>query len=398
MKRYIRLLSLLLLLLPLTGCWDRVEVNDVAIVDVVGIDKAPNGLLLTVSIVVPELAAPGKGDGAGSKGEGATVIFSAEGETVMDASMQIQERLSRQLFWAHARALVLGEEYARAGVRSALDFWSRHREPRLRMKVAVTPGSAREFVQAKPALEHLLSEAIRETINQRLQTDVTVKEFLGWLRSETEEAFAPRVTTVRRSKGQDALISGTALFRDDRLIGWLSDQQTRGLLWLRGEIRTSVATIPIPAGGSVSVKLIRSRTQIKPEFQNGKLKRIRAIVAVEDDVYESSAPIDLGKVEIVQTIQGMLAKEIKERITLTVETLQKQFGVDVVEFGDAVYRAAPRLWEAGLKRRWADEFRQVPVEVEVTARVKRTGELAAPLGIEEQRVKKSPKEMLQRKE
>lgn len=394
MRRIITLLSIVILVLPLTGCWDRLEVNDVAIVDVVGIDKSPKGLLLTVAIIVPEVAAPGKGAGSGGdgKGQGALVNFSAEGISVMDASIKIQERLSRQLFWAHARVLVIGEEYARSGVRPALDFWSRHREPRRRMKVTVTPGRAHEFIEGRPALEHLLSEAVRENINMRLQTDVEMKDFVRWLRSKTEEPYAPRVTLFKRATGQDALISGTALFRDDRMIGWLNDRETRGLLWLRGDVRTSVVTVQIPSGGHVSLKLIRSKTRIKPMVQNGKL-RIKVNVEVDDDIYESSAPIDLGKVEIIELIQELFGKRVKERIEETLGLLQNQFGVDVIGFGDAVYRAAPRLWEGGLRERWEDEFRKVPIEVNVIARVKRTGENAAPLNVEKQKVKKNPKEL-----
>lgn len=402
MTRYIQLLLLLLLTLPLTGCWDRLEINDMAIVDVVGIDKAPKGLRLTISVIVPERAAPGNqtgggGGGDGNKGTGSVIIFDAEGESVMDAAIRIQERLSRRLFWAHARVLAIGEEYARAGVRPALDFWSRHPEPRLRMKIVITPGKAAEFVQGRPALEHLLSEAVRETINLRLQSDVNINQFVNRLRSTTEEPFAPRVTLYKRPSGHDALVRGTALFRDDRLIGWLTDKETRGLLWLRGEVRTSVTTIDIPSGGRLSMKIIRSKTELKPYFKAGKL-HVKTMVDVEDDIYESSAPIDLGKVEIVSTVQGMMEQEIKGRIESTLTKLQKEFGVDAIGFGDAVYRAAPRLWEGGLKHRWAQAFRELEIEVEVTARVKRTGELAAPLSVDKEKVKKSPQEMLQKKE
>lgn len=397
MKRRLYLLLFLLLMLPLTGCWDRLEINDVAIVDVVGIDKSPKGLLLTVAIIVPEVAAPGKGVADGGKGTGAVVSFSAEGETVMDAAIKIQEHLSRRLFWAHARVLVFSEAYARSGVRTALDFWTRHREPRRRIKIAITPGSAREFVEAKPALEHLLSEAVRETINLELQTNVEMKEFARWLRNKTEEAIAPRVALVKRPTREDALVSGTALFRDDRLVGWLDDGETRGLLWLRGEIRTGVVTLKIPSGGQVSLRLIRAKTRIKPAFTNGKV-RFKVQVEVEDDISESSAPLDMGKVEIVNAIQELLRERVKERVEQTLHRLQKEFGVDAVGFGDAVYRAAPRLWEGGLKDRWAEEFRQVPIEVIVTARVARSGEVAAPLTVEERQVKRTPQEMMRSEE
>lgn len=392
MIRYRAVLLLLLCIPLLAGCWDRMEVNDLAIVDLVGVDAAEEGLRLTVTVVVPtraQISPSAGGGGAGGEGPPA-VIYSAEGESVMNAMMKIQERLSRRLFWAHVRALIIGEEFARSGVRPALDFWSRHREPRLIMQVAVTPGQASDFLAASPRLERLLSEAVRETINMRMQVKVTMKDFLGSLRSETEEPIAPRVQLVSAEGGQDAEVSGTALFQDDRLVGWLGDSETRGLLWLRGEITTGVATVDVPSGGKVSMMLIRARTSTRPDFSTGRLRMIVEIVA-EDDVYESSAPLDLGKEETVLFVEELLRKDIQQRARETVERVQREFAVDVFNFGDAVRRAAPLRWEGGLKQRWAEVFPNLPVEIVVSAHVRRTGEHSAPLGAEKEQIKSDPK-------
>jgi spore germination protein KC len=226
---------------------------------------------------------------------------------------------------------------------------------------------------------------------------VTIKQFLGWLRSETEEPFAPRVTIAKRPKAQDVVVEGTALFRDDRMVGWLSDAETRGMLWLRGDVKTGVATAAIPAGGRVSFMMIRSRTKLKPDFSSGRL-RMKAMIEVEDDVYESTALIDLGKVEVIHAIEELLRKDIEERIKRSLATLQQRYDTDVLGFGDAVRRAAPRKWERDLKKRWAEEFRQIPVDLSITTRVRRTGEHSAPLSTEKKRIKSTSKDVLKPKE
>lgn len=404
MKRYAGAILLLLLMPLLGGCWDRMEVNDLAIVDMVGVDSAESGVRLTVSVVAPARpqASAGTGGGGGEAeqgggGGGAAVTYTAEGESIMNAMTKIQEKLSRRLFWAHTRVLVLGEAYARAGVRPALDFWSRHREPRLLMQIAVTPGEASEFLKSRPKLERLLSEAVRETINMRMQTAVTLKDFLGSISSDTEEPVAPRVALVPDEGGSQALVSGTAVFHDDRLIGWLSDAETRGLLWLRGEVATGIATVKVPSGGSVSMMLIRGSTAVRPEFRAGRL-RMHAEFVAEDDVYESSATIDLGKDETVRVIQELLRQEVESRIRDTLKTVQQDFGVDIIKFGDVVRRNAPVQWEGGLKQRWPELFPTVPVDLVVTAHVRRTGEHSAPLSAEDRDIKAKPQEILKPRE
>lgn len=386
----------------LAGCWDRLEVNDLAIVTLVGIDQAAAGVRLTVNVVVPARAQMGPGGGGGGGGdnrERSTAVYSAEGETIMDALAKVQEQVSRRLFWAHARVLVFGAEYARAGVGPALDFWSRHREPRLLMQVAVTPGQALEFLQAQPELERLLSEAVREITNLRLQLVTTVKDFLIALRSPGEHPVAPRFELVPAVPGgpeREVRVTGTAVFRGDRLVGWLDDAETRGLLWLRDEMETGTVTVDVPGGGKVSLQLIRGKTVVRPEFDGHRLRLVVSI-RTEDDIYESSVPLDFGKAETIRVIEGLLARDLRQRIRPVLDRVQREFRVDILKFGDAVRRGAPLLWEADLQERWAEEFPQVPVDLEITAHVRRTGEHSAPLGAKEKEIKARQKELMRGK-
>lgn len=391
---------LFLLLVPyLTGCWDRLEVNDLAVVDMVGLDQSKSGIRLTVSVVVPDrMKATSADGGGGGKGGGASpnVIYTAEGESVMNAISKVQERVSRRLFWAHTRLLVLGEEFARSGVRPGLDYWSRHREPRLRIQVAVTPGRAADFLQARPRLEKLLSDAVRETLISHIQAEVTLNDFLDAIRSDTEQPIAPRVTLIPASGGQDALVSGTAIFREDRLLGWLDDADTRGLLWLRGQMETGVATIRIPSGGTVSMMLMRGHTTVRPEFQSGRLRLVITAVA-DDDLYESSAPIDLGDPETIHVIEQLLGQDVQSRMQSALRRLQREFGVDSARFGDVVWRRYPVQWQRQLKAQWPELFTRLPIEVRASAHVRRTGGLSAPLSVKKGRVKSTPKELLRTK-
>lgn len=395
------LILLLVATLCLTGCWDRQEVNDLAIVDLVAIDKAPQGLRLTVSVVVPSKAAmatgDGGGDGGGSKTAGPAALYSAEGETIMDASVKLQKRLSRRLFWGHTRTLIIGEAFARSGVRPAFDFWSRHREPRLRMQVAVTPGLAEAFIKARPRTERLLSEQVREAINMRLQANVTIGEFLGWLRSEIQQPFAPRLTLVTQREGSDVLITGTAIFQDDKMVGWLDDAQTRGMLWLRDEVQQAVVTVPISSGGKVSMRLIHSSSKIRPALVGGEL-RMRAHFEIDSDIYESTAQIDLSDPEVVLLLEEYLRRDVMERAQAALRALQQTYGVDALGFGAQVHRLMPRLWEGGLKQRWPTVFRDLPVEISVSAYLRRTGEHGPPLGATQRQVQSQTQELLKSKE
>ena len=401
MARRVILLMLGVALL-LTGCWDRMEINDLGIVTMVGIDRAEAGVRLTVGVVVPAPTsgqqAKGGGGRGGGVGGGRAIAYSAEGATVVDAMTRLQEKVSRRLFWAHARVLVFGEEYARQGLTPALDFWTRHREPRLLLQVVVTPGEAAEFVQLQPRLERLLSEAVRETVNLRLQTRVLLRDLVEDLRDSPGHAIAPRAELVPgQPEGYDVSVSGTAIFRKDQLAGWLDDRETRGLMWLRSEVQTGTMTVRLPDIGPVSLNVIRGHTAVKPVLAGGRL-RMSVAVTADLDVVESGAPLDWSKEETARKVEGFAERSLRQRITGTLRKLQDEYRVDAVNFGEAVKRGLPALWESNLKNRWDQVFPTLPVDLHVTVLIKRTGEHSAPLGVPEKQVQKGQKQLMKQKE
>lgn len=379
-----------------TGCWDRTEVVDLAIVDVIGIDKAPDGVRVAIDLVIPGQAqAP---PGTPRPRDRAEELYADTGRTLTDAMFKIQLQVPRRLFWSHARILIIGEEYAREGIRPVLDFWSRHREPRLGLLVVVTPGQATDVLQHRPTLERLLSESLRETLNLRLQVRTSLLDVLLRLRSPGEHPVAPRLELVPGVNGEaDVKITGTAIFREDRLIGWLDVHETRGLLWLRDEITTGAVTVKLPGSSDLSVQLVRARTTVHPELVDDRL-RMAVLIEAEHDVYETAASIDLDKEETIEILQQLLQKELREQIRPVLDKVQHQFRVDVLKFGDAVRRGAFLLWEGGLKRRWDQEFPRVPVDLSVTAHIRRVGQHGAPVGARKEQIKEAQGQLVEGKE
>ena len=72
------LLGLILLMMPiLSGCWSRIEVNDLAFVTAAGIDKMEDGKIrLALQVAIPRmLSAAGQGGFGGEKGIGTETVW-----------------------------------------------------------------------------------------------------------------------------------------------------------------------------------------------------------------------------------------------------------------------------------------------------------------------------------
>lgn len=384
-------ITCLVFTLLLTGCWDRTEVNDLAIIKAVAVDKTESGLLLTMRVFSPK-----KGKTGGSENGMMTELFAAEGSSIAVAARNLQRKLSRRLFWAHAGPLIIGEELAREGVLSVIDFWSRFSEPRLSTYVIIAPGEAQDLIKATPTLERILSEALREIINMNHAVPTRMRDFLGALRTAGDNPVAPRferVPAVTGAPETEVRATGTAVFRQDRLVGWMDPEETTGLLFLRDNLQSALIPVRLPGDRTATVRIIRSNTVTRAYSERGRL-HISILVRPEGDVLDSSADLDLGKPEVVALFQSQLATTIRRAMHKAAGKAQQELGADVLRFGDAFRRDLPLRWDDGLKDRWEREFPKVQVEVAVRARIRRTGAHGAPLGQPPEKVKKATGNLL----
>ncbi|MDM8150085.1 Ger(x)C family spore germination protein [Priestia megaterium] len=372
----------------LTGCWSRTEVNDVAIVLGIALDKGGNGKIrLALQIAIPKALGGAVSAGQSTGGPKSTMMISSEGETIMEAYRTIQGKLPREVFFAHSRVIIVGQKLARDGVSPILDFFSRNRQAHLRSFLLFTKGNAIDVLKTTPQLESVIAEQIREQEKIGIALQVRVREFLKRLLTEGEEPTAAQIsplpletTSENEAEGSTASqstpsLNGTAVFQNDRLIGWLNAKETRGVLWIRNEVESGILTVTIPTeneGGKVGVQLIKGSTKIKPIFYNNKVKiRIEIYGAVE--VFENTSTLDLGEPKAINILQSVLEQDIKKRIRLTLDQTQKKLKSDIYGFGQAVYRKDPQKWENTYKKRWLETFPDLEIEITPHITVSGTG-------------------------
>src|SRR5687768_2804645 len=102
----------LVLLVLLAGCGKQ-ELNQMALVMAVGLDKDKSGTYrVTAQIVRPADARGSTGAPSGGTGEPVWTA-SAEGRSIFEAIRNLSRFSSRRVFWAHNKVIVVGEELAK---------------------------------------------------------------------------------------------------------------------------------------------------------------------------------------------------------------------------------------------------------------------------------------------
>ncbi|WP_423800926.1 Ger(x)C family spore germination protein [Neobacillus sp. SAB-20_R2A] len=363
----------------LTGCWDRAEVNDLALILAAGVDKSKNeNIELSALIFIPSPKQSGQEAGmSGGSSSGRSFVRSAEGETIADAMARLQESLTREIFWGQNEVLLIGEKLAKEGITDQIDFWMRHSEPRIRADVFVSNGEAKTVLKAIPELEQDAAKQLRKIVKTHIGVKVTVKDLSQMLSGASGAAVLPWVVNLPPSqmdttKKNIPIISGAAIFKQGKLAGILSDRETRGILWPRNEIKHGVITISFKnEKGFISLNLLRSKTELAPTIKNGKWSmHIKTMADLE--VIQNTTKLNLFDPKIIKEAQEKVVVEVEQRERLAFSEVQKKLNADIFGFAEEFERKYPQIWKQK-KIEWNEIFPKVAVTFDTKVKIERTG-------------------------
>jgi len=369
----------------LGGCWDRRELNEVAIVLGTGVDLTEdNQLRLTVQLAKPAGFAGGN---EGAQGQGApTWVVSAEGQTILEAERNLSMKVSRQIYWGHNIILILGEKLARQeGTRIVSNYFQRANEPRETVWIMVTPGEAKEILETSSELEKSSAQHIGFIIKMMRGISVNLKDFAEMLANKEVNAVATLVEVLNTGANQESgpgaipppsktiAITGTAVFKDDKMVGWLNNSETSSLLWLKNKIEKGVITVSSPGEPErkVSIRIASETFKIEPEY-DGENLMFNIKIATMVDVLEQQSKENLISKEKKNALENQIAESIRAGVTEVLEKAQGEYVLDIFGFGSAFHRKYKREWHL-LKDRWDQEFSQALVNIQVEVDIRGFG-------------------------
>ncbi len=394
-KRKVIILLTVLITFTFSGCWSRREINELAIVAAMGLDKTPDGKIeLTVEIVRPAVLT--KGVGSAAKGKSYWIV-EATGETVLDTARNLNLKSPRRLFFSHTQVLVFGERLARDGLLQVLERISRSNEVRRNIYVLITPGRAKDIIEAEPDIENVPGIGLRGLIERLTVTSkgvgVDLKDFLAALSSKSSAPVATKIEIIPDNRTREIWpgqargagtaegqagpgtvksveLTGTAVFHEDKLVGWLNQEESTGLLWVKGNVQRTITVIREPQEGKImGIETTRSASELKPELKGGKVK-MTVKIRQEGDIAEFTGRAKVDTPEKVHRIDDILAKKIKEQAERTIKKAQGPLHADIFGFGEAIRRKYPQKW-AEIEPNWQQLFRELEVEVKVQANIRR---------------------------
>lgn len=375
-----------LAVLCLSGCWSRRELNELSIAVALGLDAAPNQkVLVSVQIVNPAEIGQKKAGPEGSP----VYVFQSEASSVYEALREMTTVMNRKVYLSHLRLVVFGEELAKRGISDQVDFLSRYHELRTDFYLIVAKQARAQDVlsvltpeESIPANELYSSLDVAEQ-NWAVTSKMTLDKLIDDL---TTPGISPALTgleiegpvkagaglgNIRTTESPTLLnYDGIAVFRQDRLIGWLNTRESKGYHYISDKVNRTVIEDECP-NGRFEVELMRSKTKLVGKVRNGN-PEIGIQVHAEGNVADLSCHEKMMKPGTVHDIERLTEQNIKEKIKEAVNAAQRRYHADIFGFGEAIRRADPKRWHK-LKAGWDARFSKIDVQINVAVKIRRIG-------------------------
>ncbi|MBV7507805.1 Ger(x)C family spore germination protein [Bacillus sp. sid0103] len=383
----------------ISGCWDSKELNERAIWLASGYDSAKNnGVEISGQIVIPSnMQTQGGSGGATEKG---FFTISASGKNPMDCLDNIQLKLPRELFTGQRRVIILGEQFARRGLKKMMDANQRSPEVSLRTDIFVIKGAtAKEALSLTNPLEKPPATAalsIHEESGGRGNTT-----YLNFMSAANSDGLRPTLPVLEFSSSQNGKkagkvgsanppllrVAGVAIFDQNlKMRGLLNMEENKHMLWVMGILKKFTISIA-KKDSNASLQLNRISSKIKPHISHHNQIKFIVTLKGEGSLRESNSNLDVQYHNNLKQREKEFETYAQKQVQQTIKKVQNEYGLDIFGFGEVIHRKNPKKWKS-LKNDWDKKFSEAEITVKADVKITDIGMNGPSLLYKESGVKK----------
>lgn len=416
MKKIIIFLTLIIFCTSLSGCYDAREVDELAYVLAIGLDKGKtNFLRITFQIAIPKNMGGGS-EGQKSSGENGKNnsfdIITIEAPGINPSFDMLNAFVSRDLILSHTKSVIISEELAREGVMPYVREMIRNREFRRKMNFVISRTSAEEYLKnVNPTLE--INPAKYYDLNSSAGSYTGISPSLTLLKMyermmSTDRQPAALLASVNKfgtdkpidtsqstfkDKNRNipfeadfyagdipknsqihAEIMGTAVFDGSKFVGELDGESTYYYLIGCNEFNRAVWTFKDPLHDNEKIALtvlISRRTKTKVNIVN-EIPIINVSIGLEGDLISITSGENYENPEKMKKLEDYIKQYVKNHFTDTFNILSRKYKSDIYGFGKNARILFP-TWKSWEEFNWKEKFSEAQLNVKVDFHIRRAG-------------------------
>ncbi len=381
----------------LSGCWDRMEVEERSTVLGLAVDIAEDrkedpinhpedaklptsgiGMIeVTAQLAVPGQIPLGPSQGGSPGGPQDTVwVVKAVGHTLSEAVNNLQQQLSSTIFLGHLKIFIISDEVAERGIDEIIDFMKRNSEVRRDAWLLVNGNRADETLEVAPKLERIpalyLSNMLDNSIKMGKLPKSRVGKFWIALENDGQDGYLPYITVKTKENIQ---VSGVGYFRENKLVGHTKAYQ---IAFLNGLIEHnpggSTAIVKLSDEQMVQFQSTKRKSDYTVTLQNGKPHFDVDVVIKGNITGKNDNGINLNTNSTIKNIEETAEKAFKPEFEKLIEETQEKES-DILGLGEYVRAKLRDYWDQEVKtaEKWREIYKDITVEVNVKVKIEGVG-------------------------
>lgn len=396
-KKFFILVILTIILLSLSGCYDAHGIEEFSYATALGLDVSENKLLsLTLQISIPSTTSE-----SGSSQSSKTDTITVECNSINSGISLINSYISKEVNLSHCKVIVISEELAYQGLSEYVDTFANTVEIRPDCNVIIAKCSAKDFIEnAFPSIDTLTARYYEVALKSSEYTGFTTStksvDFIGDMKTTFVQAHAilgnlkleNRNTELNSAldniyKAGETPIEGstnieffgTAVFRDDKLVGELNGIETICYLLVTNGFKNCTLSIPDPfnINSSVDLRLNKKRnSKVSVDFVNNS-PYISVEVFLEGYGISLDESTDYSSVEDISILNNYAEQYLKLQLENYLYKTSKELNSDISGFGK--YALSKYLtWDEWISSNWLENYKNSFFNVKVHVNIQSGGE------------------------
>lgn len=361
------------------GCYNYKELNDLAITSAIGIDKSDNGYKVTAQVVNTQK----EGTDNNSSSDPKIIVYEHTSKTVQEAVRYMVLESPKRLYPNHMQVIIISEDVAKDGILESLDLFFRDSELQKNFYVLISKDvSANQILKTLTPADSIVSSNIKKSLESDssylgITELVTYDELINTYLNPNKEISLPSVTLKGKMKGSDKIdnieqsdsstkvvLSQMAIFKDDKMIGYLDDKQSIALSFIKGKINNTIIKYKCN-GGYVVVETTNSKSSINVDNKGNFRIKISGDAAIN----EVSCDINLENDNSISKINKQVNKEIKKNVNNTIKYVKNNYNSDIFNFLDILYKNQYSLYKKISNDWYKDKFKDSKIDIDVDIKV-----------------------------
>jgi len=326
-----KMIIMLLFIFILSGCYNYKELNKIAVVSSIAIDKNDNNYLVSAQVMNIKR----EEETSSSK----VIVYEEEGKTIAEALRKMTKKSNKKLYGGHLGKLVISEEVAKDSIIDIIDLFQRLPEIQDEFTITVAKGiDANKVIKIMTSPESIPADYVKNiietadiesalTYSSKLDEFVSfyLKDYIDPVISVIEvKNYTKKGTTLENNETTNPktriILNNIATTKNGKLEKYLNTDETIGYNFVRNSIKGMIISVKCDDKDDyASISILDSKTNNKVIKKDNKYI-IKIYNKSNATINEYNCINDLENEKTIKDLQDKTNKKIKKYINKVLNT------------------------------------------------------------------------------